>query len=169
VLSPHIGGVTADAYVKMGVAAAQNALAVLRPGTARNLPAVGARHAFAGLHPMGLRTFLIAAIALACAGAVVAEPRILSPKDGELIHDSSGQVAVIVVDLPPGCGCSLCWTANRSASLLRAGHSNCMTSHAARTSCPSSCWTTAGRSWPGTPAVGFHVWHATRLYRRAPA
>jgi len=28
VLSPHIGGVTADAYVKMGVAAAQNALAV---------------------------------------------------------------------------------------------------------------------------------------------
>ncbi|GAP34331.1 NAD(P)-dependent oxidoreductase [Piscinibacter sakaiensis] len=30
VLSPHIGGVTADAYVKMGVAAAANALAVLR-------------------------------------------------------------------------------------------------------------------------------------------
>ena len=29
VLSPHIGGVTADAYVKMGTAAAQNALAVL--------------------------------------------------------------------------------------------------------------------------------------------
>jgi D-3-phosphoglycerate dehydrogenase / 2-oxoglutarate reductase len=28
-LSPHIGGVTADAYVKMGVAAVQNALAVL--------------------------------------------------------------------------------------------------------------------------------------------
>ena len=30
-LSPHIGGVTADAYVKMGVAAAKNALAVLHP------------------------------------------------------------------------------------------------------------------------------------------
>jgi len=30
VLSPHIGGVTADAYVKMGVVAARNALAVLR-------------------------------------------------------------------------------------------------------------------------------------------
>jgi D-3-phosphoglycerate dehydrogenase / 2-oxoglutarate reductase len=30
VLSPHIGGVSADAYVKMGVAAASNALAVLR-------------------------------------------------------------------------------------------------------------------------------------------
>jgi D-3-phosphoglycerate dehydrogenase len=29
VLSPHIGGVTSDAYVKMGVAAANNALAVL--------------------------------------------------------------------------------------------------------------------------------------------
>ncbi len=29
VLSPHIGGVTADAYVKMGVGAARNALAVL--------------------------------------------------------------------------------------------------------------------------------------------
>jgi len=29
VLSPHIGGVTADAYVKMGVAAATNALSVL--------------------------------------------------------------------------------------------------------------------------------------------
>ena len=29
VLSPHIGGVTADAYVKMGVAAAKNALTVL--------------------------------------------------------------------------------------------------------------------------------------------
>ena len=29
VLSPHIGGVTGDAYVKMGVAAARNALAVL--------------------------------------------------------------------------------------------------------------------------------------------
>lgn len=29
-LSPHIGGVTADAYVKMGVAAASNALTVLR-------------------------------------------------------------------------------------------------------------------------------------------
>lgn len=29
VLSPHIGGVTADAYVKMGVAAAENVLAVL--------------------------------------------------------------------------------------------------------------------------------------------
>lgn len=29
VLSPHIGGVTADAYVKMGVAAAKNAIAVL--------------------------------------------------------------------------------------------------------------------------------------------
>jgi D-3-phosphoglycerate dehydrogenase / 2-oxoglutarate reductase len=28
-LSPHIGGVTADAYVKMGVASARNALAVL--------------------------------------------------------------------------------------------------------------------------------------------
>jgi D-3-phosphoglycerate dehydrogenase len=28
-LSPHVGGVTADAYVKMGVAAARNALAVL--------------------------------------------------------------------------------------------------------------------------------------------
>jgi len=28
-LSPHIGGVTADAYVKMGVGAARNALAVL--------------------------------------------------------------------------------------------------------------------------------------------
>lgn len=32
VLSPHIGGVTADAYVKMGVAAARNALAVLGSG-----------------------------------------------------------------------------------------------------------------------------------------
>jgi D-3-phosphoglycerate dehydrogenase / 2-oxoglutarate reductase len=30
VLSPHIGGVSADAYVKMGVAAVQNALAVLQ-------------------------------------------------------------------------------------------------------------------------------------------
>ncbi len=30
VLSPHIGGVTGDAYVKMGVAAARNALAVLQ-------------------------------------------------------------------------------------------------------------------------------------------
>jgi D-3-phosphoglycerate dehydrogenase len=30
ILSPHIGGVTSDAYVKMGVAAAQNALAVLQ-------------------------------------------------------------------------------------------------------------------------------------------
>jgi D-3-phosphoglycerate dehydrogenase len=30
VLSPHIGGVTADAYVKMGVAATRNALAVLQ-------------------------------------------------------------------------------------------------------------------------------------------
>jgi len=30
VLSPHIGGVTADAYVKMGAAAARNALAVLQ-------------------------------------------------------------------------------------------------------------------------------------------
>lgn len=30
VLSPHIGGVTADAYVKMGVAAARNALSVLQ-------------------------------------------------------------------------------------------------------------------------------------------
>jgi D-3-phosphoglycerate dehydrogenase len=29
ILSPHVGGVTADAYVKMGVGAAQNALAVL--------------------------------------------------------------------------------------------------------------------------------------------
>jgi len=29
-LSPHIGGVTADAYVKMGVAAAKNALSVLK-------------------------------------------------------------------------------------------------------------------------------------------
>jgi len=29
VLSPHIGGVTSDAYVKMGVAAASNALAVI--------------------------------------------------------------------------------------------------------------------------------------------
>jgi D-3-phosphoglycerate dehydrogenase len=29
ILSPHIGGVTADAYVKMGVAAAQNALRVI--------------------------------------------------------------------------------------------------------------------------------------------
>ncbi|MFL6718672.1 MAG: NAD(P)-dependent oxidoreductase, partial [Burkholderiaceae bacterium] len=29
VLSPHIGGVTGDAYVKMGVGAANNALAVL--------------------------------------------------------------------------------------------------------------------------------------------
>ena len=29
-LSPHVGGVTADAYVKMGVAAAGNAIAVLQ-------------------------------------------------------------------------------------------------------------------------------------------
>ena len=29
ILSPHIGGVTADAFVKMGVAAATNTLAVL--------------------------------------------------------------------------------------------------------------------------------------------
>jgi D-3-phosphoglycerate dehydrogenase len=29
VLSPHIGGVTSDAYVNMGVAAARNALEVL--------------------------------------------------------------------------------------------------------------------------------------------
>jgi D-3-phosphoglycerate dehydrogenase len=33
ILSPHIGGVTADAYVKMGVGAAQNALAVLQQTT----------------------------------------------------------------------------------------------------------------------------------------
>lgn len=33
VLSPHIGGVTADAYVKMGVAAVDNALAVLGAGS----------------------------------------------------------------------------------------------------------------------------------------
>ncbi|HEX6722316.1 MAG TPA: NAD(P)-dependent oxidoreductase, partial [Burkholderiaceae bacterium] len=32
-LSPHIGGVTADAYVKMGVAAARNALEVLHEKT----------------------------------------------------------------------------------------------------------------------------------------
>jgi D-3-phosphoglycerate dehydrogenase len=37
-LSPHIGGITADAYVKMGVAAARNALAVLdTPPGARHL------------------------------------------------------------------------------------------------------------------------------------
>ncbi len=30
VLSPHIGGVTSDAYVKMGVASTENVLAVLR-------------------------------------------------------------------------------------------------------------------------------------------
>ena len=30
VLSPHIGGVTGDAYVNMGVAAARNLLAVLQ-------------------------------------------------------------------------------------------------------------------------------------------
>ena len=35
VLAPHIGGVTSDAYVKMGVAAAQNALAVVN-GPQRN-------------------------------------------------------------------------------------------------------------------------------------
>lgn len=29
VLSPHVGGVTADAYVKMGVGAVRNALSVL--------------------------------------------------------------------------------------------------------------------------------------------
>jgi len=29
ILSPHIGGVTADAYVKMGLAAARNALLVI--------------------------------------------------------------------------------------------------------------------------------------------
>jgi len=34
-LSPHVGGVTAEAYVKMGVAAAQNALAVLQGATVR--------------------------------------------------------------------------------------------------------------------------------------
>jgi D-3-phosphoglycerate dehydrogenase len=34
VLSPHIGGVTGDAYVNMGVGAAQNVLAVLRGGQA---------------------------------------------------------------------------------------------------------------------------------------
>lgn len=34
-LSPHIGGVTADAYVKMGVASAQNALAVLNAASGR--------------------------------------------------------------------------------------------------------------------------------------
>jgi D-3-phosphoglycerate dehydrogenase / 2-oxoglutarate reductase len=34
-LSPHIGGVTADAYVKMGVAAAKNALAVLHDARRR--------------------------------------------------------------------------------------------------------------------------------------
>jgi D-3-phosphoglycerate dehydrogenase len=37
VLSPHIGGVTADAYVKMGVAAAQNILAVLRRPAAKKM------------------------------------------------------------------------------------------------------------------------------------
>jgi D-3-phosphoglycerate dehydrogenase len=35
VLSPHIGGVTADAYVKMGITAARNALAVLETHPAR--------------------------------------------------------------------------------------------------------------------------------------
>jgi D-3-phosphoglycerate dehydrogenase len=30
VLSPHIGGVTSDAYVKMGVASVENLLTVLR-------------------------------------------------------------------------------------------------------------------------------------------
>jgi D-3-phosphoglycerate dehydrogenase len=30
ILSPHIGGVTSDAYVNMGVAAAHNTLAVLQ-------------------------------------------------------------------------------------------------------------------------------------------
>jgi len=34
ILSPHIGGVTSDAYVNMGVAAVQNTLAVLRTATA---------------------------------------------------------------------------------------------------------------------------------------
>ncbi len=34
ILSPHIGGVTSDAYVNMGVAAVQNTLAVLRAATA---------------------------------------------------------------------------------------------------------------------------------------
>jgi D-3-phosphoglycerate dehydrogenase len=31
VLSPHIGGVTGDAYINMGVGAARNVLAVLQP------------------------------------------------------------------------------------------------------------------------------------------
>jgi D-3-phosphoglycerate dehydrogenase / 2-oxoglutarate reductase len=34
VLSPHIGGVTSDAYVNMGIGAARNVLAVLAPATA---------------------------------------------------------------------------------------------------------------------------------------
>lgn len=36
ILSPHIGGVTREAYVKMGVAAAENALAVLRQAPPRD-------------------------------------------------------------------------------------------------------------------------------------
>lgn len=36
ILSPHIGGVTGDAYVNMGVAAARNLLAVLQPAETRS-------------------------------------------------------------------------------------------------------------------------------------
>lgn len=36
ILSPHIGGVTQEAYVKMGVSAAENVLAVLRQAAIRN-------------------------------------------------------------------------------------------------------------------------------------
>lgn len=39
-MSPHIGGLTADAYVKMGVASVEDALAVLRQD-----PSVGQQHA----------------------------------------------------------------------------------------------------------------------------
>lgn len=43
VLSPHIGGVTNDAYVNMGVAAARNALAVLGSQLFDAAPASGQR------------------------------------------------------------------------------------------------------------------------------
>ncbi|HEV8689458.1 MAG TPA: hypothetical protein VGQ91_04110 [Ideonella sp.] len=108
----------------------------------------------------------MAAIVMACAGAAMADPRILSPKDGEVIHDNSGQVAVIVVDVPPGArlqpvldGEPLGEPAARAAFEL---HDIARGMHELSVIVLDD----RGRELGRTPAVGFQVWHASRLHRR---
>lgn len=116
--------------------------------------------------PRLMRSITCAAACWAVALAAAGEPRIVSPDSGQTLHDNQGRVAVAVVDVPAGVRLRPLLDGEPAGEPVTAAAFELHDVPRGTHELVIELVDAAGRPVARTEPVEFHVWRASRLFRR---